>query len=125
MRNYHPDIIKSKCFSFKNTIEKKGELFLMEDEENYICQSCGMPIKNHDDFGTEKNGEKTPYYCSYCYMRGNFLEPELTASEMIEVCAKKYETTGIMPYKQAYELNLQIIPELKRWKSEFIEKSAD
>ncbi|MBP2133486.1 hypothetical protein J2128_001440 [Methanomicrobium sp. W14] len=88
----------------------------MEDEEEIICQSCGMPMKNHDDFGTEKSGGKSQYFCTYCYMRGKFIEPEMTAEEMIESCAKKYEKLGIMPYKQAYEINLRIIPGLKRWR---------
>ncbi|WFN36472.1 zinc ribbon domain-containing protein [Methanomicrobium antiquum] len=89
---------------------------MKEDIEECICQSCGMPIKNQNDFGTEKDGQKSPYYCTYCYMKGLFLEPELTPSEMVDICAKKYEERKIMPFDEAYELNLKIIPELRRWK---------
>ncbi|MDD3407993.1 MAG: zinc ribbon domain-containing protein [Methanomicrobium sp.] len=88
----------------------------MDENDEHICQSCGMPVKNHNDFGTEKNGKKSPYYCTYCYMKGQFIEPELTPSEMVEVCARKYDEMKVMPFDEAYELNLKIIPHLRRWK---------
>jgi hypothetical protein len=91
----------------------------MEEEEDLICQSCGMPIKNQDDLGVEPDGKKSLEYCNYCYMKGKFIEPDLTLKDMIETCAKKYDQMGIMPYKQAMEINLQVIPELKRWKYDF------
>ena len=88
----------------------------MEEENNLICQSCGMPIKNSNDLGLEIDGAKSPYYCTYCYIKGEFAEPEITMQEMIEVCAKKSEDMGIMPYMQAKEVSLSILPQLKRWK---------
>ena len=87
-----------------------------KDETDLICQSCGMTIKNHSDLGVERDGSKSPYYCIYCYMKGEFTEPEITMGEMIEVCAKKSEEIGIMPYRQAKEISLTILPGLKRWK---------
>lgn len=49
-------------------------------------------------------------------MKGQFIEPELTPSEMVEVCARKYDEMKVMPFDEAYELNLKIIPHLRRWK---------
>ena len=29
-----------------------------------FCQSCGMPLENATDFGTEANGDRSTEYCS-------------------------------------------------------------
>ncbi|MCG6186203.1 zinc ribbon domain-containing protein [Maribellus maritimus] len=43
-------------------------------EKQYkMCQSCGMPLsKDPNGGGTEKDESKSPKYCSYCYLSGEF-----------------------------------------------------
>jgi len=36
-------------------------------ENTKICQSCAMPLKNPEEFGTESCGGKNEDYCQYCY----------------------------------------------------------
>lgn len=39
-----------------------------------ICQSCGMPIKNNSQLGTNKDGSTSQDYCKYCYIDGKFID---------------------------------------------------
>lgn len=51
-----------------------------------FCQSCGMPLEmnGQDMRGSELGLEKSDKYCAYCYGNGNFLEPHITFSQMVE-----------------------------------------
>src|SRR6266481_9650355 len=49
-----------------------------------FCQSCGMPVsKDEKGGGTEGNGSKSTDYCSHCYRMGQFIDPNLTAEEVV------------------------------------------
>ena len=37
-----------------------------------FCQSCGMPLQNEADYGTEAGGGRSEEYCTYCYQNGGF-----------------------------------------------------
>ena len=39
-----------------------------------ICQSCGMPITQREQLGTNKNGSLNQNYCMYCYKNGSFID---------------------------------------------------
>ncbi len=49
------------------------------------CQSCGMPLKKEEDFGTEKDGGRSEKFCSLCYENGGFIDPNITLEEMQEI----------------------------------------
>ncbi|NQP64977.1 hypothetical protein HO908_05230 [Streptococcus suis] len=50
-----------------------------------FCQSCAMPLNLHglDVHGSEKDGTKSSIYCSYCYVNGRFVEPDISFEEML------------------------------------------
>ncbi len=52
--------------------------------ENF-CQSCSMPLELHgqDVRGSEKDGSQSQIYCSYCYVNGAFVEPDITFEQMV------------------------------------------
>ena len=88
-----------------------------------FCQSCGMPLsKDPKNGGTEKDGSKSTEYCSYCYVNGEFFEPDCegdigkidTPQKMQKLCIKKMTEQG-MPKFLAWILT-RTIPKLKRWK---------
>lgn len=81
-----------------------------------VCQSCGMPIRKGDDFGTTASGAKNLEYCWYCYRKGEFLEPNLTKEQMVEKVANVLKETKKMPDEKAMEYAMGMIPALKRWK---------
>ncbi|MDH7594145.1 MAG: zinc ribbon domain-containing protein [Methanomicrobiales archaeon] len=43
----------------------------MEPPHNPICQSCGIPLRRDEDFGTELDGSKSKEYCFHCFQMGN------------------------------------------------------
>jgi hypothetical protein len=80
------------------------------------CQSCGMPI-NRDPLGggSNEDGTRTREYCSHCYEKGEFLQPEMTATEMmalVEGKLKSMHIPGFFARKWAQE-----VPTLRRWRS--------
>ncbi|KYK26496.1 transcriptional regulator [Euryarchaeota archaeon SM23-78] len=82
--------------------------------ENPICQSCGMPMKSEEDFGTELDGEKNSEYCHYCYKNGRFTDEGITMEDKIKKNVKIAKKMGV-PEDKAREMANKIIPTLKRW----------
>ena len=51
--------------------------------ENKYCQSCGMPLQNQDELGTNSDGSRNEEYCCYCFKDGAFTM-DCTMEQMIE-----------------------------------------
>lgn len=86
-------------------------------EKIHYCQSCGMPMEE-SLYGTEKDGTKSPDYCSYCYQNGAFTG-EMTMEQMIDFCAAPMaEHQPGMTEEKAKEMMRQFFPSLKRWKQQ-------
>lgn len=79
-----------------------------------ICQSCGMPIKDTSDLGTEKDGSINKYYCKYCYKDGEFID-NVTMEEYIDMCSQ-YGAQAGMTNEQMKKFCTNLFPTLKRWK---------
>ena len=82
--------------------------------EGLFCQSCGMPMKKTEDFGTNADKTKSNDYCQFCFQNGKFTDPNITIEQMIE------KVTGFakqmkMSEEQAREMAKTFIPKLKRW----------
>ena len=81
------------------------------------CQSCGMPLvtrKAGDCRGTETDGSKSEKWCSLCYANGEFLGPDCTLEEMIEIVDK-----ALREQKSWYFMRWMAkkqIPTLERWR---------
>lgn len=86
---------------------------------NYkFCQSCGFPLsKDQKGGGSEKDGSKSPKYCSMCYENGEFLSPKEvdTAKKMQDFCIKEMKKDGMNGF--VAWLATRGIPKLERWKS--------
>ena len=96
-------------------------------EEMIYCQSCGMPLQQAADFGTEANGIPNNEYCTYCYQNGAFTS-DCSMEEMIQECAKfhdqfQHEDGRTFSREDAIALMRQYFPELKRWKKESMPSS--
>lgn len=81
-----------------------------------ICQSCGMPLGNEDDFGTNANGSISEEYCFHCFQNGEFLDEGITLQEKIEKNVKFAVQIG-MSEAEARKMASNILPNLKRWKN--------
>jgi len=89
----------------------------MDDIGNVVfCQSCGMPMAEDAQWGTEADGSTSADYCHYCYKDGTFASPDESMEEMIETCipfmveATEKDAEACRAMMQAW------FPTLKRWK---------
>jgi len=87
--------------------------------EAKFCQSCGMPMKKQEEFGTNQDGSKNEDYCCYCHANGAFTQ-DCTMEEMIEHCvqylAEFNKDSGFSFSKDEAIANMkQFFPTLKRW----------
>ena len=80
-----------------------------------ICQSCGMPIKESADCGTNKDDTACQDYCRYCFKDGEFTS-DMSMEDFIEKQVKIATTQMNVPEEKAREFAESIIPNLKRWK---------
>lgn len=80
------------------------------------CQSCGMPLsQDPDGGGTNADGTRSDQYCSYCFVDGQFMQPDMTAQEMQAFCVEKMREQGM--WKPLAWLMTRGIPKLDRWKT--------
>ena len=80
------------------------------------CQSCGMPLGTPGYYGTNTDNSENTQYCTFCFQKGQFTNPDQTLSEMI-TSSVKYMTENLKISKTAAtQLSNSIIPQLKRWK---------
>ncbi|NOV04505.1 zinc ribbon domain-containing protein [Paenibacillus planticolens] len=78
------------------------------------CQSCGMPLaRDEQGGGTEKSGAKSKVYCSHCYQKGEFTQPDMTAPEMKELVKQKMVEFGFPRFLTG--LFTRNIHKLQRW----------
>ena len=80
------------------------------------CQSCGMPLKNAEDFGTNADGSKNEDYCSYCYEKGEFTKA-CTLQEMIDMCVPIMVKEDGMKEDEARKMMNELIPTLSFWRA--------
>ena len=81
-----------------------------------ICQSCGMPMQEEQQFGTNEDGSRNEKYCCYCFEDGHFVGNS-TMEEMAKFCAK-FEVEGgrAKTLEEAEKMLLEYFPTLERWK---------
>jgi len=80
-----------------------------------ICQSCGMPIDNSDQLGTNKDGTQNQDYCKYCFKDGEFID-DVSMEKYIEMCSA-YGAQAGMTNEQMKDFCTKLFPTLKRWKN--------
>lgn len=78
------------------------------------CQSCGMPL-GEGYFGSNADGAPNADYCKYCYQNGQFTEPRLSLTEMINISVHHMITELQYSEEEARKLARETIPHLKRW----------
>ncbi len=78
------------------------------------CESCTMPLKGPDSYGTEEGGAASKEYCKECYRDGLFVEPMLTLMEMKQRSQGKLIEMGVP--SQFATVMAKDIHKLKRWR---------
>ena len=75
------------------------------------CQSCGKFFSSIIKFGKELDGTNSPYFCSSCYINGQFTEPDISFEEIKN---KALEQT--IRNKRERKKIIQSLQSLDRWK---------
>ena len=74
-----------------------------------------MPLDKPELLGTEKDGTKSNEYCTYCYQKGAFINPNMSLDEMKKLVKGQMEKmkidTGII------NMAVSSLPSLKRWRA--------
>lgn len=85
--------------------------------ERMYCQSCGMPLIDEKEIGTNKDGSKNNEYCIYCFEQGAFKD-DMTMEQMIDFCVPHMvKANPNMNEKEAKENLERFFPTLKRWRT--------
>ena len=80
-----------------------------------VCQSCGMPMADPSQFGTEADSSLNEEYCTYCFQNGEFTDPDLTLNDQIEKLVKMAVEKMGASEDDAREMAERSLPKLKRW----------
>ena len=80
-----------------------------------LCQSCGMPITNENQLGTNKDQTINQDYCKYCYQNGEFVD-KVSLEEYINMCSQ-YGSQAGMTNEEMKKFCQILFPTLKRWKT--------
>lgn len=80
------------------------------------CQSCAMPMRKPEDFGTDADGSRNDDYCCFCFQKGGFTWPDATLHQMTEKLAGMSVQMG-MSEEQGRSMAKKVLPKLKRWKN--------
>ncbi|HEX9221440.1 MAG TPA: zinc ribbon domain-containing protein [Gemmatimonadaceae bacterium] len=81
-----------------------------------VCQSCGMPLsKDPLGGGTNADGSLSSEYCSHCYRKGVFTQPNITAQEMTALVEGKLRSMHF-PRFLARRFAKEV-PTLRRWRN--------
>lgn len=91
-------------------------MYMSDDEDRQLwCQSCFMPMKGPEDFGTDEGGRPVEDYCIHCLQNGSFTEPEISMEEMREKVVAMMQEMGLSD--EVVESTKKYFPMLKRWRS--------
>lgn len=112
-----PNIDTLKLISKKFNISANILLGLPEEP---VCQSCGMDLRQIEDFGTNSNEGVHTDYCKFCFKKGSFTH-QRTLDEMVESNLKfldeynKEKGLSFTPEQARKELKAHLST-LKRWR---------
>lgn len=91
-------------------------LYRWSGRMNPVCESCGMPLINDNDAGTEKDGSPSTQYCIHCYQKGAFTDPDLTRESMIKKYAPMLSDQFGLPVAKAEDMVTRYTATLPRWR---------
>lgn len=84
-------------------------------ERNY-CQSCGMPLVDTKELGTNQDGSSNEKYCIYCFEKGDFKD-DMIMEQMIAFCVPHVVAHNPQMSAEEAKRNMeQFFPTLERWR---------
>jgi hypothetical protein len=87
------------------------------DMDIKICQSCGMPMEEAEDFGVNADGSENREYCRYCWQEGKFTV-DADLPEFIDMQVKIAVEKMGMDEVEARAVAETTLPDLNRWRQD-------
>ena len=82
----------------------------------FLCQSCGMPMEEPEDFGINKDGSKNNDYCNFCFQEGEFTDEGVTVEQKADKIARMLAEIKGRTEEQARQMAAEALPQLKKLK---------
>lgn len=95
----------------------------MGDMQREICQSCSMPLYDHNH-GTEVTGALSDRFCSSCYKNGRFTDSDISLEDMEDQVAGILRNKKHWPAMVAKIASRQLV-NLERWSDDVHSKTSD
>lgn len=83
-----------------------------------LCQSCGIPLKNEIDYGTEKDETLSTKYCVNCYKDGEWTKSDLDFDDMYDYNLKKFQESDMKKIEKFFLNKMytkKFMKKLDRW----------
>jgi len=87
---------------------------LLEMPPEPRCQSCGLPLDEETDYGSEADGTQSEEYCTWCYLDGSFTGEE-SLDAFIEHSAPYMAKAAGISEDEAVSYLAVVLPTLGRW----------
>lgn len=82
------------------------------------CGSCGKPMKNKEDFGTEKNGSSSDKFCDLCYQNGGWTDPDISFDDFYEKSYQGFLNSDMKRMEKFFLKRMytkKFVGKLERW----------
>ena len=87
------------------------------DPEVARCECCSRPMMNAGAHGTIADGTPSADYCDCSLAQGNWIEPDVTMTELIDRCVDIWVKHDVTDEDEASGYFRELFPTLKRWAS--------
>jgi len=84
-------------------------------EQINICQSCGMPMDDDTDYGTNEDKSPSYDYCTHCFQEGKFVFETDSIEEFVDKMLQAMESNEDAPEMKKEEAVI-MLKGLGRWK---------
>lgn len=91
-------------------LKSKQEMLMAE------CQSCGQAFDLGNQ-GTNASGTYNDEYCSICFQKGGFTDPDITLPMMTQLIVNRMVGMG-MGVDEARQKATILLSRLKRWRNQ-------
>ena len=81
-----------------------------------VCQSCGMPLAEPVQYGSNSDGTPNLEYCTYCFQKGGFTNPSMKQDEMVDLVTRFWADRNGVALGSARRTVGPMIAGLKRWR---------
>lgn len=99
---------------------RKDVMSQISKQKITYCGSCGKPMKNQKDFGTENNGTVSDKFCDLCYQNGSWIDPDISFDEFYEKSYQGFLASDMNRIEKFFLKRMytkKFVRKLERWRN--------